>query len=915
MKPGCVIDMESKLIPKHIATNDDRDFDFLKRKGLEHIEAMSRKLWTDYNSHDPGVTILEALCYAITDLGNRIQFPIRDLLTKTKQEGSGLRGNFPTAKSILTTSAVSEADYRKLTIDIEGVKNAFIHINKDQVIHRHCLKKSEADREDPWGKLSYGKDHSPHYEKVNSFALKGLYDIYFEPDHDIQLLDKGSEERKNQIGEIKRQIVERYHANRNLCEDLVRVEEVSYMDLLVCGDVEIERTANAAEVMTEIIFRVKEYLSPTVKRYTHEELLEQGLAVESVFDGPVLQNGFVPDEELEKTAIKKEIYLSDFIRIVTEIPGVKSIQKLKMGPCNGPGALSDIEDKTKQKWKICLPDDETTLPRLCSKASITRTNLFKDVVPVPVSYDTVSAMLNERIKKHEQSISLSYDDLPASPGTYTDTETYRSVQNDLPQLYGTGENGLSPSLPPERHAAAMQLKGYLLFFDQILASYFGHLRNTGSMLSSEIGSGTYTAGSVSDVADIDKIVQSPGNYRASVQEILENYDEFNNRKSHFLDHLLARFSENMNEYAFAMLENFGEDLTSATLWHKSNLLEEYPELSANRARAFNYHGGADQAWDTFDVSGFQHRIARLLGIRNYSRRDLTEGYTETVEDDEENSWTWNIFDGDGDILFTSVKSFESENDAEKNLWQAVEQGWNPGNIKAGKSANQQKFRLFILDNNLEEVAVGKKRFNSRQGAEKEIPALSKYLFNRVSEEGFFLFEPILLRPDRDDENADEKFMHICMDSDCRQCRPADPYSLRLMLVFPGWTTRFSNLYFREYAEAVIRREVPAHILCRICWIGNAVESDEGEWSTEDGPMQRLQDLYRKWITKKLESPADQKENEFLKPLIDMLHDLETVYPEGKLFDCKTAGSEDRDSSIILGKSTIGELKNKKNGDE
>jgi len=40
-----------------------------------------------------------------------------------------------------------------------------------------------------------------------------------------------------------------------------------------------------------------------------------------------------------------------------------------------------------------------------------------------------------------------------------------------------------------------------------------------------------------------------------------------------------------------------------------------------------------------------------------------------------------------------------------------------------------------------------------------------------------------------------------------------------------------------------------------------------------------------------------------------------VYPEGKLFDCKTAGSEDRDSSIILGKSTIGELKNKKNGDE
>jgi len=53
----------------------------------------------------------------------------------------------------------------------------------------------------------------------------------------------------------------------------------------------------------------------------------------------------------------------------------------------------------------------------------------------------------------------------------------------------------------------------------------------------------------------------------------------------------------------------------------------------------------------------------------------------------------------------------------------------------------------------------------------------------------------------------------------------------------------------------------------------------------------------------------------LKPLVDMLHDLETVYPEGKLFDCKTADSDDSVSSIVLGRTTIGELKNKKNGDE
>lgn len=907
--------MESRLIPKHIATNDDRDFDFLRQKGLEHIKAMSRKLWTDYNSHDPGITILEAICYAITDLGNRIQFPIADLLTAPEERNGGFTGNFPAAKSILTTSAVSESDYRKLMIDIEGVKNAFVHVNKNQIIYRHCLKKSEADRDEPWGKLSYEKDHSPHYEKAGSFHLKGLYDIYFEPDHDIQLLDKESEERKNRIKEITRQIVERFHANRNICEDLAHVREVNYRDVLVCGDIEIERSANAAEVKTEMMFRIQEYLSPAVQRNSLEDLLKKGIGVESIYEGPVLQNGFITDEELEKTAIKKEIYLSDFIRIVSEIPGVKSIRKLKMGPCGGSGALKDIEDTTRQKWTLCLPGDRTTLPRLCVKASVTRTNIFKDVVPVPAGYDVVSKMLDERLEQYEQTISLSYDDLSIPKGVSIDTAIYRTVQNDLPELYGTGENGLSPALPPERHAAARQLKGYLLFFDQILASYFSHLRNAADMLSSEIGTGTYAAGAVSDMADFRKIVQDPEHYADAVQKILENHDEFNSRKNHFLDHLLARFSENMNEYAFAILDNFGENLTSAALWHKSNLLEEYPGISANRSRSFNYYGGKELAWNTQDVSGFQHRIARLLGIRNYSRRNIAGEQPWAVVKEGDKKWKWKIFDDGGDLLFSSLNGFESESEAETALWQAVAQGYDPSRIKAGKGRSRNKFQLMIVDNSGEEIAFGAKKYRSAKDAENEISKTSSYLFNRVSDEGFFLIEPILLRPDRNDEEADKKFMHICMDSECMQCRPEDPYSLRLVVVMPGWTRRFSNLYFREYAESVIRKEAPAHILCRICWIGNAVESEEGEWSTEDGPMQQFQEIYRKWITKKMDSPANQKENEFLKPLADMLHDLETVYPEGKLFDCNTAGSEDTDSSIVLGKSTIGELKNKKNGDE
>jgi hypothetical protein len=42
-------------IPKNIETQDQTDFHFLRRTGIEYIEGLGGKLWTDYNSHDPGL--------------------------------------------------------------------------------------------------------------------------------------------------------------------------------------------------------------------------------------------------------------------------------------------------------------------------------------------------------------------------------------------------------------------------------------------------------------------------------------------------------------------------------------------------------------------------------------------------------------------------------------------------------------------------------------------------------------------------------------------------------------------------------------------------------------------------------------------------------------------------------------------
>ena len=411
--------------------------------------------------------------------------------------------------------------------------------------------------------------------------------------------------------------------------------------------------------------------------------------------------------------------------------------------------------------------------------------------------------------------------------------------------------------------------------------------------------------------DFSELAINFDSYETDVKRILSDYDDAEARKNEFLDHLLARFAENMNEYAFAMMDGFGEDLTRATLWHKSTLLKEYPELSSNRARSFDYFDDESEPWDTFDVPGLKHRLARLLGIRDYSRRDLTSYKFEIFEDGGE--WKWRVLDKDDNPVFESSEFFDEEPDAERALWHAVSLGWNSDHYDVQKN-DDEKYFFRLLDENKEVVARYMQLFDSEEEAQEQIELTAEYLFDRVTEEGFFIFEHILFRPDRDDEDADQKFMYICMDSDCKQCKPSDPYSLHLTFVFPGWTRRFSNMYFREYAEKQIRREVPAHVLCRICWIGNTIETEEGGESTEDGPMQQLQDLYKKWLTKKIQSPENQQDNEFLKPLVDLLHDLETIYPQGKLYDCES-GDAETESSIVLGKSTIGELKQEDNGDE
>ncbi|HWR89648.1 MAG TPA: hypothetical protein VN260_05280, partial [Dissulfurispiraceae bacterium] len=117
---------ESLTIPKDKPGEPSQNYEVLRREGLSHIETLAHRLWTDYNVHDPGVTILELLCYAMTDLGYRISFPLEDLISAEKNTAGAMSRHFHSALTILPSCPLTEEDYRRLLLDIEGVRNAWI---------------------------------------------------------------------------------------------------------------------------------------------------------------------------------------------------------------------------------------------------------------------------------------------------------------------------------------------------------------------------------------------------------------------------------------------------------------------------------------------------------------------------------------------------------------------------------------------------------------------------------------------------------------------------------------------------------------------------------------------------------------------------------------------------------------------
>ncbi len=714
------------------------DYTAMRKQGFKEIEKLGHENWTDYNNSDPGITILEAVLYAITDLSYRTGFEIKDLLAPEKIGDDTWKQIFYTARQILHNSPLTITDYRKLIIDVRGVRNAWIEPSKEYEVplwadYNYYEKRKDTDcscedgeMETCFGKLSLdpaspkdldafkkertekikaaqdkvGKAISDTEKKIEVInkelselgdsdplavlglekkrielekykkrkikqqdelvkelgmvdamkfiaskivELEGLYNVMVEYEENVP-----EEERDD----VRQQVVQRLSAHRNLCEDFLSVNTVEEVELNLAASIALEEYADPDVVLANVFFIIYKYFTPSIPFHTIQQMQEKGYTIDEIFEGPALHHGFIEDSAIEATDLYRDIRLSDIINEMTDIKGVKAITYLHL-PFSENGNSTESRQyfakwlkRLKEERKIARINPSTSQVIFCKEHDI-------------ITYNVEGSKANRRpermlkfftdLKTAERRYKLEGIplDLPVPVGENMDLADYYPVTYSLPMCYGVSDRaGLPADANEIRKAQALQLRGYLLFFEQLLSDHLvqlSHLRDLFTMDESPKHTiySNYVQELFKDHKEGKEIIDllidhgkddsaNPAtilrDFTALLEKLTESENQFNYRRNRFLTHFLARFSEDMSEYDAITRWLVPKKVDERLIQDKINILKdgEYYKISSNRGKGYDY--SKSEFWDVRNVSGTERRVGRLLGFHDVNRRTLAPSF-------------------------------------------------------------------------------------------------------------------------------------------------------------------------------------------------------------------------------------------------------------------------------------------------
>ena len=655
------------------------DFESLRISGIRLLEILTSTRWSDYNKHDPGITILEHGLFALTELNYKADLPVNKLMQNKRVESPIV----PTPFSFYC-APVTLKDLQKILIDIYGISNAWLLENESpfptlyinpvgNVVNMSVgnllsvkglldvyveLSSSELKLLDPTidfsdtelngnilrsvtpasfivgtGVENYFVEFAlPYWESfptdwqrnisiVSITVTGGIPGILYNSVDDVftagitvqynvtktisfgvvirmtpfftktvpvltlqthinsLLIDTGVNgliRRLNKkivvaTGSI-REAQSRVDNNRILGTLKNSIDAARIQEIVVEAEIKINEVIDPVQLVTNLFLNIDRYLSPLPEVFSEAELKAAGLSTDQIYNGPLLDNGFLPDSSLRRQLGPTSVlFASDLINAMGGKSGKIIPDDYKVLSFSFSSYLNNYKMSGPSDNCLNLTNSDKYRPRLSIiKSKIT---IFKEGNIEEIVYDKAKVVsdflsLNVRTIKrvkldHTKSISFPQDDEPKNE------EQYYSIQHEFPVTYGIGINTLPSTSTVARMAKSRQLKAYLLFYEQLLANSLNQLNALSQVFSLDKVAGSMMPAmplyNVPDIAPLlhsflssglsfeDFIANTTNGYKVSIGNALESPALFFVRKNRLLDHLLARFGEDLSSYTTFML--------------------------------------------------------------------------------------------------------------------------------------------------------------------------------------------------------------------------------------------------------------------------------------------------------------------------------------------------------------------------
>ena len=591
-----------------------------------------------------------------------------------------------------------------------------------------------------------------------------------------------------------------------------------------------------------------------------------------VYNGPLLQHGFIEEKGLLNAQPRQTVYRSDLYQEIAAVEGVISIEKLEIFRC-------DQDDRRRGNWCIsfpcrCLPELSFECSDIC---------VVSNGVEISVDISKVREYLETHPRLSTKLNRQGMMDIPVPEGkVINDLTEFTSIQEDFPSTYKIGTTGIGKRETALRHAQAKQLKGYLFFYDQLLANYLSHLSGVKSLFAIEDADPSFFQ-TLYDIPGIKELLldyrsagdtpentddPAPGTdpweqfrqdqnnpYISTLRQLAQGNDtEKKIFRNKVLDHLLGRFGEQFTDYIL-QLYRIEKPVTSRSSWDadegldeaiadKQRFLENIPALSSRRAQGFNYYSDevtTSKYWKTDNTEMVRRRVCAILGIGDDKRHTITcepsffvdAGPMKSRGKLKGEQIRYEFFvkrskDASGKLLVSKEK-FRTPSEADKASRYFLDIAVNTNGYGIVNGSTVGFWVNIADDQRTTDNALLIEPEGDDADPVKRLAQLKDLAASECSDDGFHILEHLLLRP-RNDAYTKLIDPMLCCSGNLDLL---DPYSFWITVVVPAWSERFSDSGRYMAFEQTLRKEMPAHLAVRFCTLNRedmfAFEKAYYEW--------------------------------------------------------------------------------------